>query len=56
MWMAKKDTNKDGAIEQNEVPERAWARISVADANKDGKVDAAELATLPPPAHHGFGH
>lgn len=39
-----KDTNHDGALEQSEVGER-WAKLSVADANGDGKLTPDELKT-----------
>ncbi len=38
------DKNKDGFLTKDEVGERRWARIVVADANHDGKVSKAELA------------
>ncbi len=37
------DKNKDGFLTKDEVGERRWARISVADANRDNKVSRAEL-------------
>lgn len=62
---AREDKNGDGAIESSEVSPEKWARIQVADANKDGKVTEAELdqaianKTLPAMEghrHHGKGH
>lgn len=40
----KADTNGDGFLTQAEVGDKKWTHISVADANKDGKVSQAELA------------
>ncbi len=40
---AKADKNGDGALDATEVGARRWARIQVADADKDGKVTSAEL-------------
>ncbi|MCA9644193.1 MAG: hypothetical protein KC492_26045 [Myxococcales bacterium] len=40
---AKFDTNKDGKLTEGEVPERAWNRLSKADANGDKAVTKAEL-------------
>jgi hypothetical protein len=37
------DKNKDGFLTKDEVGERRWARISVADTNHDSKVSRAEL-------------
>jgi len=37
------DKNKDGSLTSDEVPEKAWARISKADADGDGAVTKAEL-------------
>lgn len=37
------DKNGDGVLTKEEVGEHKWARISQADANKDGKVTKAEL-------------
>jgi hypothetical protein len=39
----KADTNGDGFLTQDEVGEKRWAHIQVADANKDGKISQAEL-------------
>lgn len=39
----KQDTNSDGFLTKAEVGDKKWARISVADANKDAKVSLAEL-------------
>jgi hypothetical protein len=51
MWIARHDTNHDGALSADEVGPGMWKHLSAADANKDGRVDAAEMATLPEPAH-----
>ncbi|HKO47281.1 MAG TPA: hypothetical protein VJV79_06135 [Polyangiaceae bacterium] len=40
----KADKNADGFLTQTEVGDKRWARIQVADVNKDGKVSQAELA------------
>lgn len=40
---AKADKNGDGYLTRDEVGEKRWSRISVADANKDKKVSKAEL-------------
>ena len=39
----KADKNSDGFLTQDEVGDKRWAHIQVADANKDGKVSQAEL-------------
>jgi hypothetical protein len=39
----KKDKNQDGFLTEAEVGADRWARISVADANKDKKVSMAEM-------------
>lgn len=38
------DKNADGFLTQAEVGDKRWNRLQVADANKDGKVSATELA------------
>jgi len=40
----KADKNGDGFLTQDEVGEKRWAHIVVADYNKDGKISLAELA------------
>ena len=50
-WIARHDTNHDGALSADEVGPRMWEHLSAADANKDGRVDAAEMATLPERPH-----
>ncbi|HEY0467164.1 MAG TPA: hypothetical protein VGC79_23350 [Polyangiaceae bacterium] len=40
----KADKNADGFLTQVEVGDARWARIQIADANKDGKISQAELA------------
>ena len=40
----KADKNGDGFLTQDEVGEKRWAHIQIADANKDGKISMAELA------------
>jgi hypothetical protein len=39
----KADKNNDGFLTKDEVGEKRWTRISVADANKDAKVSQAEM-------------
>ena len=39
----KADKNGDGFLTQDEVGEKRWAYIKVADANNDGKISLAEL-------------
>jgi len=39
----KADKNSDGFLTQDEVGERRWTHIQVADTNKDGKISQAEL-------------
>ena len=39
----KEDKNGDGFLTQDEVGEKRWAHIVVADYNKDGKISLAEL-------------
>ncbi|MEP7051730.1 MAG: EF-hand domain-containing protein [Pseudomonadota bacterium] len=39
----KADKNNDGFLTQDEVGEKRWAHIQVADANKDGKISQTEL-------------
>jgi hypothetical protein len=40
---SKADKNSDGFLTQDEVGDRRWAHIQVADANKDSKISQAEL-------------
>jgi hypothetical protein len=39
----KADKNSDGFLTKDEVGEKRWTRIQVADANKDGKVSQPEM-------------
>lgn len=39
----KADKNSDGFLTKDEVGDKRWTRIQVADANKDGKVSQAEM-------------
>jgi hypothetical protein len=54
----KADKNSDGFLTKDEVGGERWARIQVADANKDGKISHPEMqqarkdGKLP---HHGKG-
>lgn len=54
------DTNEDGALTVDEVPERLWKRLSQADADEDGAVTVDELAEarsdLGVHSHHRPGH
>jgi EF hand domain-containing protein len=58
---AKMDKNSDGALTKDEVGDKRWERLSVADADKSGSVTpeeikaAAAAGTLKFP-HHGRGH
>ena len=40
---AKMDTNKDGALSKDEVGDKRWEHLSVADADKNGSVTEAEI-------------
>lgn len=40
---AKADTNGDGFVTADEVSDKRWAKMKVADANNDGKVSKAEF-------------
>ena len=39
----KADKNNDGFLTKDEVGDKRWTRIQVADANKDNKVSQAEM-------------
>src|SRR6478735_3352957 len=58
---AKMDKNNDGALSKDEVGDKRWERLSVADADKNGSVTREEIktafaaGTLKFP-HHGRGH
>ena len=57
---AKLDKNGDGALTKDEVGERRWEHLSVADADKNGRVTEAEIqAAVASGAlkfpHHGHG-
>jgi Ca2+-binding EF-hand superfamily protein len=58
---AKLDKNGDGALTKDEVGDKRWAHLSVADADKNGSVTEAEIqqavasGVLKFP-HHGHGH
>jgi Ca2+-binding EF-hand superfamily protein len=49
------DVNEDGLLMADEVTERVWTKLSLADADDDGAVSVAELADyIPPPGErHG---
>ncbi len=38
------DKNKDGKLSKDEVPDQMLANFTRVDTNKDGSIDAAELA------------
>jgi len=40
----KADKNGDGFLTKDEVGEKRWTHIQIADANKDGKISLPELA------------
>ena len=58
---AKMDKNSDGALSKDEVGDKRWERLSVADADKNGSVTKDEIkaavaaGTLKFP-HRGWGH
>ena len=58
---SKMDKNSDGALSKDEVGDKRWERLSVADADKNGSVTREEIktalaaGTLKFP-HHGRGH
>ncbi len=52
----KADKNNDGFLTKDEVGEKRWARISVADANKDAKVSQAEMQQAHKDGKLGHGH
>ena len=58
---AKMDKNNDGALSKDEVGDKRWERLSVADTDKNGSVTKDEIkaavaaGTLKFP-HHGWGH
>lgn len=45
-FLSGRDANADGQIQQSEVPERMWERVSRFDSNKDGMISAEELAEI----------
>jgi hypothetical protein len=55
------DKNNDGALSKDEVGDKRWEHLSVADADKNGSVTREEIktafanGTLKFP-HHGRGH
>ena len=59
---AKMDKNNDGALSKDEVGDKRWQHLSVADADKNGSVTREEIktavaaGTLKFPHHHGRGH
>ena len=60
---AKLDKNGDGALTKDEVGDKRWEHLSVADADKNGSVTQAEIAQavasgvlkFPHHGHHGRG-
>jgi len=58
---AKMDKNNDGALTKDEVGDKRWQRLSVADADKSGSVTRDEIKTAVAAGtlkfpHHGPGH
>jgi hypothetical protein len=58
---AKMDKNNDGALSKDEVGDKRWQRLSVADADKSGSVTRDEIKTAVTAGtlkfpHHGRGH
>ncbi len=59
---AKMDKNNDGALTKDEVGDKRWEHLSVADADKNGSVTREEIktavaaGTLKFPHHRGHGH
>ncbi|HYQ27810.1 MAG TPA: hypothetical protein VER04_11345 [Polyangiaceae bacterium] len=58
---AKMDKNNDGALSKDEIGDKRWERLSVADADKNGSVTRDELKTAVAAGtlkfpHHGRGH
>jgi Ca2+-binding EF-hand superfamily protein len=54
MFLSSLDKNKDGVLTADEVGDRMWNHLAEFDADKDGKIDATELAKAHA-AHGGFG-
>ena len=57
----KMDKNNDGALSKDEVGDKRWEHLSVADADKNGSVTQAEIKTAVAAGtlkfpHHGRGH
>ena len=51
------DQNDDGALTEDELPEKLWVHIAPADADGDGSISAEELAAYrpePPPREDPF--
>jgi Ca2+-binding EF-hand superfamily protein len=58
---AKMDKNNDGALSKDEVGDKRWEHLSVADADKNGSVTREEIKTAVAAGtlkfpHHGRGH
>ncbi|HEY0468490.1 MAG TPA: hypothetical protein VGC79_30050 [Polyangiaceae bacterium] len=58
---AKMDKNNDGALSKDEVGDKRWEHLSVADADKSGSVTREEIKTAVAAGtlkfpHHGRGH
>jgi Ca2+-binding EF-hand superfamily protein len=58
---AKMDKNSDGALTKDEIGDKRWERLSVADADKSGSITPDEIKTAVAAGtlkfpHHGHGH
>jgi hypothetical protein len=52
----KADKNNDGFLTKDEVGDRRWEHIKVADANKDSKISLAEMQQAHKDGKLGRGH
>ena len=49
------DKNKDGVLEQSELPEKIFRRLKASDTNKDGKLSKDELKNVTSSARRSKG-